>query len=105
IAIGIKQPAGAPFKLPAAEPVAAPLRVIGARNPPHFLPPQYGPHAGKQFPRTEWLDDVVVRAEFEADNAIDFVGPMSGRDDDGNVRMRTDLPQHVQPVVLAESQV
>ena len=28
------------LKLPTAELVAAPLRIVGAREPPHFLPPQ-----------------------------------------------------------------
>ena len=37
---------------------------------------------GKQFPEAERLDDVVVRTEFEADDAVDFVGAMAGRDDD-----------------------
>jgi hypothetical protein len=86
---GIDQSAAAPFELPAAEPVPASLRVLGSCSAPHFLPPQYGADPGKQFPEAEWLYNIVVRPEFETDDAIDLVGTMAGCDDDRNIRTRT----------------
>jgi hypothetical protein len=58
---------------------------MGTGNAPNFLPPQNGTDAGKQLSEAEWLYDIVVRSEFEADDAIDCVGAMAGRDDDGNL--------------------
>ncbi len=78
---------------------------MGSCDPPHFLPPQYGTDAGKQLSEAEWFYDVVVRTEFEADDAIDFVGTMASRDDDRNVRMRTNFPQKIQPIILTEPQI
>jgi hypothetical protein len=81
------------------------LRITGSCDPPHFLPPQHGTDAGKQFPETERLDDVVVRPEFETDDAIDFVGAMTGRDNDRNIRMSSNFPQEIQPIVLTQAQI
>jgi hypothetical protein len=67
------------------ESIPTSLRVTGTGNAPNFLPPQYGTDAGKQLSEAEGLYDIVVRSEFEADDAIDFVGAMAGRDDDGNL--------------------
>jgi hypothetical protein len=61
-------------------------------NPFHFLPPQYGTEAGEQFPEAEWFYNIVVRPEFEADDAIDFVETMAGRDDNRNIRVGTNFP-------------
>ena len=68
------------------------------------MPPQYGTDAGEQFPEAEWFYDIIVRPEFEADDAINFVGTMAGRDDDRHIRMRTNFPQ-IQPVILTEPQI
>src|SRR5258705_10202860 len=103
--IGIEQFPATPLELPAIEPVSASLRLMGTCDASHFLPPQHGTDTGKQFPEAEWLDNVVVRAEFEADDAIDFVRAMPGGDDHRNVRMRTNFPQHIQPVILPEPQI
>src|ERR1700736_6545423 len=92
---GVDESSATPIKLPAIEPVPASLRIMGSCDPPHFLPPQYGTDAGEQLSEAEWLYDVVVRTEFEADDAIDFVGTMTRRDDDRNVRMRTNFPQKI----------
>jgi hypothetical protein len=78
---------------------------MSACGPSHLLPPQDGTDAGEQFPEAERLDDVVVRTKLKADDAIDLVQAMAGRDDDWNIRMRADFPQHIQPVVLAEPQI
>src|SRR5258708_35449358 len=103
--LGIDQLAAAALKLPAVEPVATPLRIAGACNPSQFLAAQYRADARQQFPQAERLDDVVVRAELEADDAIDLVEAMTGQDDDGHVRMGADVPQQVEAVMFAELQV
>jgi hypothetical protein len=83
--IGIEESPATAFQLPAVESVPTSLRVMGTGNAPNFLAPQYGTDAGKQLSEAEWLYDIVIRSEFEADDAIDFVGTMAGRDDDGNL--------------------
>src|SRR5258708_14450930 len=95
----------APVKVPAVECVPASLRIMSTCSPSHFLPSQYGADAGKQLPEAERLYDVVVGAELEADDAIDFIWTMAGRDNDGNIRMRTNFPQQIEPVILAKPQI
>ena len=101
----VEKPPATAFKLPAVEPVPAPLRIMGPCDPPHFLSPQHRTDARKQFPEAEGLYDVVIRPEFEADDAIDFVWTVAGRDNDRNVRVRANFPQQIKPVVLAEPQI
>lgn len=60
---------------------------------------------GKQLSETEWFYDVVVRTELETDDAIDLVRTMAGHDDDRNIRMRTNFPQEIQPIILTEAQI
>src|ERR1700731_2039013 len=55
---------------------------------------------GKQLSEAEWFYDVVVRTELETDDAIDLVRTMAGHDDDRNIRMRTNFPQEIQPIIL-----
>jgi hypothetical protein len=69
----IEESVATAFQLPAVESVPTSLRVMGTGNAPNFLPPQYGTDAGKQLSEAEWLYDIVVRSEFGADDAIDFV--------------------------------
>jgi len=64
-----------------------------------------GPNAREQFPQAERLYDVIIRPQLKTDDAINLLGAMSGRDDDRNVRMRTNFPQEIQPVVLTEPQI
>jgi hypothetical protein len=66
--IGVNEPSATSFELPATEPVPASLRIEASCDPPHFLPPQDGTNAGKQFSKAEWLYDIVVRTEFETDD-------------------------------------
>src|ERR1700687_4108094 len=103
--IGIDESTFTPYKLPAAKSVPASLRIMGTCNPSHFLPPQYGTDSGKQLSEAERFYDGVARTEFETDDAIDFVGTMASRDDDRNVRMRTNFPQKIQPIILTEPQI
>src|SRR5258705_9747042 len=102
---GMDESTAAPLKRPAVKSVTASLRIMGACNPSHFLPPQYGANAGKQLSETEWFYDVVVRTELETDDAIDFVATMARRDDHRDVRMRTHFPQKIQPIILTEPQI
>src|SRR6186713_440738 len=102
---GVHQPAAAALEFPAVEAVAAALGITRTCCPPHLLPPQHGADARQQLPQAEWLDDVVVGAELETDDAVDFIGPVPGRDDDGYIGLCTDLPEHIEAVVLAESQI
>src|SRR6266702_3523847 len=102
---GIDQPATTAFELPAIEPIAAALGIAGARGPSHLLTPQHGADARQELPQAERLDDVIVGTELKADDAVDLVGPVPGRDDDRHIGMRTDLPQQVEPIVLTEAKI
>gem|GEM_PF-6130986 len=77
--VRINELSAAPLKHPTVEPVAASLRIARPRSPSHFLSPQDGADAREQFPETKGLYDVIVRAEFKADNTVDFFGAMTGR--------------------------
>jgi len=83
--IAVYESSAATLKPPATESVSAALRIMRACSSPHFPSPQYGTDACKQFSETEWFYDIVVRTEFETDDAIDFVGTMAGRDDHRNI--------------------
>ena len=78
---------------------------MGASDPSHFLPPQHRADAGEQLPKAERLDDVIVRAELQADDAVDFIRTMAGGDDDRNIGMGADFSQQIQPVVLTKPQI
>ncbi len=52
----------------------------------------------------ERLDDVIVRAEFEPDNAIGHA-PARGDHDDRDVRITPQLPADVAPVAVGQRQV
>ena len=66
---------------------------------------QYRTDTREQFARPEWLGKVVVRTEFEANDAIDFVAAMTCRYDDRHIRARPDRTQQIQSIVLAELQI
>src|SRR5229473_754120 len=103
--IGIDKRSAAAVEHPAIEPVPASLRIAGTRRTSDLLPAQNGADACEQFSETERFDDVIVRAEFETDDAIDFVGAMTGGDDNRNIRVRPDLSQEIQPVILTKPQI
>jgi hypothetical protein len=93
------------FQLPAVEAVAAALAITGARGPSHLVTPQHRADAREEFSQAERLDDVIVGAELKADDAIDFVGPLPGGDDDRHIATRTDFSQQIEPIVLTEAKV
>src|ERR1044071_6009814 len=74
--------------------------MAGARDAPYLPSPQDGAGTRQQLPRTGPCD-VIVRAKFEADDTVDFVGAIAG-DDDGNIRVRTDRSQLIPPFILAK---
>ena len=106
-ALGIAQAARGSIEHPAAEAATAPLRIDrylhGWRR---ALPaPKHGPDARQQLAKTEGLGQVVVGAKLEPDHPVDLVISMTGGDDHGDVGMRADLPQQVEPIFLAETQI
>jgi hypothetical protein len=52
----------------------------------------------------EWLCDVVVRSELEADHPIDHV-TLAGDHHDGNLMMASDIPREIESIFTAEHQV
>src|SRR3954471_15026436 len=105
IPLGIEQASAAAFQPPAVKSVSAPFGIMGARGTSHLVSPQDRADPREQFPETERLGDVIVGTEFEADDTVDFITTMPRGDDDRNVRMGANLPQEVQPVILAESKI
>ena len=95
----------AAVEYPTVEPVPASLRIARPCSSSHFLPSQNGPDAREQFSETERLYDVVVGAKFEADNTVDFVCAMTGRDNNRNIRVRSHFSQEIQPVIPAKPQI
>src|SRR5882762_2053412 len=93
------------MKYPTAKPVSASLRIARACRPSDFLSSQNGADAGEQFSETKGLYDVIVRAKLETDNTVDFVCAMTGRDNDRNIRVRSQFSQEIEPIVLAKPQI
>jgi hypothetical protein len=93
------------FELPAAELVSTPLWLARSRESAQFVPPQDGSNAREQLSQAERLGHVVVRTEFEADHAIDFLQPVPGSDDHGNVGVGSNLSEQIQPIFAPQSQI
>jgi hypothetical protein len=79
------------FEFPAAKFKSAPLWLARSGETAELVPPQNCPDARKQFSEAERLGHVVVRTEFEADHAIDFLQPVPGGDDHGNIGVGSNL--------------
>src|SRR4051794_22588931 len=101
IPLGIEQASAAAFQTPAVKSVSTPFGIMGTRGASHLVSPQNRADAREQFSETEWLGDVIVGTELEADDTVDFITAMPRRDDDRNVRVGANLPQEIQPVILA----
>jgi hypothetical protein len=67
-------------------------------------PAQDGLDPCHQLARVERLDDVVVGADFEADDAIDLVAPR-GEHDDGRFTHPTQLAGHIQAIHARQHEV
>ena len=59
--------------------------------------PQHRLDASDEFARAERFRDVVVRADREADELVDLLGPRR-QHDDVDVRLGSQLPQHLQAI-------
>jgi hypothetical protein len=55
-------------------------------------PPQDRADAREQFAQIEWLYQIIVSAEFEANDAINVVASMTGNDDDRHIGARSNVP-------------
>ena len=104
--VWIGETAQAPIRQPATAKLAAPLSGIptGSRQA-RLAASQYRTDTREQFAQPEWLGKVVVRTQFEANDAIDFVAAMTCRYDDRHIRARPDRTQQIQSIVLAELQI
>ena len=60
--------------------------------------------ARDELTEPERLDDVVVRAELEPDDAVDLVAAR-GDDDDRHVRLGTQLAAQVEPVEVGQTEI
>ncbi len=105
IVLRIEQPPVAALDPPSVEAVSASLRIAGSGDTAEFLPPQDRAHTGQQFPQSKRLQQIIIRAEFEANDAIDLVDAMAGHDDYRHIRMRSKLSQQVEAIVVAKPQV
>ena len=105
VAIGIEQLSATAFERPTVETVSAALGIAGASDPSHFLPPQHRADARQQLPEAERLDDVIVRTELQADDAVDFIWTVAGGDDDRHIGIGANFSQEIEPVVLTKPQI
>ncbi len=103
--IGTRQATIVAFELPAAEFVSAPLRFARSGEPAQFVAPQNGPNAREQFSEAERLGHIVVRAQLEAHDTIDFLQPVTGGDDHGDVRVGSNLSEQIEPIFAPQSQI
>ena len=53
--------------------------------------------ARQQFPRIEWLGQIIVRADLETDDAV-HIFAARGQQQNADVRRRADPPQHLKPI-------
>jgi hypothetical protein len=74
--------------------IAAAKHVTAARR---IHATQHRSNARHQFPRTEWLGDVIVRSKLQAREAIRLVDP-GGQHDDRNVTLAPKRPRNLEPV-------
>jgi len=90
-------------------------------QPPNLYPPRCGsrarasppsswrrrtaPNAREQFSEAERLGHIVVRAQLEAHDTIDFLQPVTGGDDHGDVRVGSNLSEQIEPIFAPKSQI
>src|SRR5215471_16954569 len=78
--IGVYESSAETLETPAIKPIAASLPLANLRCTRQLPASQYGAGACEQFPGARPYN-VVVGAEFEADDWINFVGVVAGHDD------------------------
>ena len=67
-------------------------------------PPQQRAHAGDELARAEGLDDVVVGAGLEAEEAVGLLDP-SREHDDGHIGLTAQNPRHIDAVKLRKTEI
>jgi hypothetical protein len=84
---------------------------LDARGPEHVSAgrrrgrsPKHGPNARDELLRAERLDDVIVGADLQADDAVGLVAA-SGQHDDGDVRRTAKLPGDVEAVAPGKPEI
>jgi hypothetical protein len=92
-------------KLPAIEPISAPLRIADPRCAPHLVSSQDGPDAREQFPEPERFGDAVVCTKLEADDTVGFVTSLTGHGDNRDVRAGSNFSQEIESAIFAQPQV
>ena len=58
-----------------------------------------------KFAQSNRLSYIVVGTEFQPDDSVDFIAPVTGGYDHGYVRTRADLAEQVETVLLAEANI
>jgi hypothetical protein len=82
----------APVEHPAVEPAA--MGILGpCRGGRDLGPPQNDPYPRQQLAQAVGFDEVIVRAEFEADHTVDLVPAMAGGDDHRQVALGAQVAQ------------
>src|SRR5262249_52357023 len=70
-----------------------------------FEAPQYGANAREQFTQVERLGQIVVGAEFKADDAVDIVAAVARGEDDPEIGVGANFSKQIQPVLLAKLKI
>jgi hypothetical protein len=90
---------------PPAKLVASAFVVARGNRARPVQAPQHRAHSGKQLSQVERFRHIVVGAEFETDDAVDFLASVAGHDDDRHVGTGSQLAQQVETVLEAEPQI
>lgn len=104
-AIRIGKPSGAQIELPAGKAIAPTFRLASRRGARSVEPTNDRSHPGQKLAQVEGLGQVVVGAELETYDPVDLIPAVAGDDDHRHVRARSDLPQHVEPILESEPKV
>ena len=104
---GIEQPARRQVELPVGEAIAPGRRLRrgrAGRGGRGQGPAQHRLDPRQQLAQVERLGDVVVGADFEADDLVDRIAP-SGDDDEAAVPVLAQLPGDREPVLAGQAEV
>src|SRR5262249_30658871 len=87
-------------ELPPGKAVANALRILARSTLGGFGSAHDGAHPRQQLEHTERLGQVVVRAQFEADDPIRLLTAMTGHQNDRHVRSATEAAHEVEAVLV-----
>src|SRR5215470_14434427 len=82
--IGSHEPSAATLEPPTTESVAALPWIAGSGDTRHPSSAQNGTSTCEQFPGAEGLGEIVIGAELEANDTINFIGLVASHDN-GNI--------------------